>query len=303
MTDRDVSGAILHADRAIEDYVGRCRQRVPAFVARHFSLEETWQVQRRSLWRDLAVGAVNSAWSIPYLAVKKACSGLDAVGVSAAADVLALIPPGFKTGYQQAIEALIANEVLEWDLSTDTLGLPQGLRAELERHPDVRAALRPGPAGPAKRSAGSLRSVLDGFAAGRALVTDVAASLLTIAYGWYVFGATSLGLRDVAGRLAQRNAHDRAAAQFILGKRAGSLFYNVFRPAASTSETMTILVVLGVAITAGAMALTLASDPVRKALGLHERRLAVLIDGLEREIMVFSQKQLRKAVSTDPDPS
>jgi hypothetical protein len=299
MTDRDVSAAILHADRSIEAYVARCRQRVPEFVTRHFSLEQTWQVQRRSLWVDLLVGAVNSAWSIPYLTIKKICAGLDAVGVSAAAQALLFIPPGIKTGYQRAIENLIAREVLEWDLASDTIGLPQGLSADLERHGALRAALRGGLVGREPGTVRSIRAVLDGFASGRALVSDVSASLLTIAYGWYAFGTMSLGLRDVAGRLAQRNAHDRSASQFIFGKRVGSVFYDVFKPAASPSETLTILVVLGAAITAGAMACTLGSDPIRKAFGLHERRLGVLIDGLERELVVFSQKRLRKSVEQE----
>ena len=41
---------------------------------------------------------------------------------------------------------------------------------------------------------------------------------------------------------------------------------------------MIILIVLGTAITVGSMACTLASDPLRELVGLHQRRLSALLD-------------------------
>src|SRR5262249_40133397 len=50
------------ADRGIESYVERCRMRIPSFVSANFSLAQTWELQRPTLWLDLACAPVNSAW-------------------------------------------------------------------------------------------------------------------------------------------------------------------------------------------------------------------------------------------------
>ncbi len=40
------------------------------------------------------------------------------------------------------------------------------------------------------------------------------------------------------------------------------------------------------------LACTIVSDPLSKMLGLHQRRLSVLLDNIERELMIFSQKRI-----------
>lgn len=79
----------------------------------------------------------------------------------------------------------------------------------------------------------------------------------------------------------------------MLGRRAGSVFYTVFRPEASALETAAILSALVAVVAVGAMACTLASDPIRRALGLHQRRLAALVDRVERELILLSQKRIK----------
>ena len=44
----------------------------------------------------------------------------------------------------------------------------------------------------------------------------------------------------------------------------------------------------------------IASDPVRKLVGLHQRRLSALLDSLERELTVFSHRGLKRVLATSP---
>ena len=74
----------------------------------------------------------------------------------------------------------------------------------------------------------------------------------------------------------------------------GSAFYNVFPPAVHESTIWTILIVLGAGLTIAGMAGTILSDPIRKHLGFHRHRLDVLLDEMERELIVLSHKRIRQ---------
>src|SRR5262245_58016217 len=94
-------------DRCIASYVTRCRKRIPGFVETHFSLQETWKLQRPTLWMDLALAPVNSAWALPYVALQKIAEGMDKLGWPTGARWVKGLPSGFKTGYQVEVERLL----------------------------------------------------------------------------------------------------------------------------------------------------------------------------------------------------
>ena len=102
-----------------------------------------------------------------------------------------------------------------------------------------------------------------------------------------------MSLTGIAHGIAKKGAHDRAASRFFLGKKVGSVFYNVFPPEVHQSTVWMILVFLVIGLTIGAAACTILSDPVRKALGFHRHRLDALVDDVERELIVLSHKGLR----------
>jgi hypothetical protein len=257
-----VGEAVSDADRGIEAYIERCRARIPSFVDANFSLEQTWKLQRPTLWFDLACAPVNAAWALPHLAIHKAAEMAEKVGYPRPARWAKHLPPGIKTGYQRKIEQRIGKDLLEWDRD----------------EPRAR----------------TLTDLLHQFSAGRAIVSDLFGTLLTLATSWLILGTTSLSLNNIAHGFARKSAHDRAASRFFLGKKAGSAFYNVFPPAVHESTVWTILVVLGIALAIGGMAATIVSDPIRKRLGFHQHRLNVLVDDMERELIVLSHKRMRQ---------
>jgi hypothetical protein len=279
--------AVSHVDRSIESYIERCRQRIPSFVDAHFSLEQTWQLQRPTLWIDLACAPINSAWALPYLAIQKAGETAEKIGHPKFARWAKRLPQGIPTGYQRQIERRICEDLLEWDRQHSPSGLPQGFLKELESVPSLRERIETVEARPAT-------DLLRQFSSGRAVVSDLFGTILTLGMSWAIMGSTSLSLNDLAHGMARRSAHDRAASRFFLGKKAGSAFYNVFPPAVRESTTWTILCFLVVGLTVGAMACTILSDPIRKWLGFHQHRLGVLLDDMERELIVLSHKRLRQ---------
>jgi hypothetical protein len=252
--------ASLTEFRGLETYIERCRKRIPSFVDENFSLRQTWILQRPTLWRDLACAPVNSVWALPHLLVHKAAEATERVGYPQLARWDRSLPAGIKTGYQREIERRICKDLLECD------------REDL-----------PAP----------MVNLLDQFSSGRAIVSDFFGTLLTLATSWAMLGSASLSLTSIAHGVARKSAHDRAASRFFLGRRVGSAFYRVFPPAVHESTVWTIVVGLGAALTIGAMACTILSDPIRKFLGFHRHRLEVLVDDVERELIVLSHKRIK----------
>ena len=282
--------AMALVDRSIEAYIGRCRSRIPSFVAANFSLEQTWALQRPTLWRDLACAPFNAAWALPNLAIHKAAEAAEKVGSSHAGRAKRL-PVGIRTGYQRQIEERICRELLEWDRESLPASLPQGFLSGLDEAMPLRKRIE---ALDHTVPARTLTDLLNQFSSGRAVISDLFGTLLTLATSWLILGSTSLSLNNIAHGFAKKNAHDRAVSHFFLGKKAGSVFYKLFPPAVSERTIWTTFVVLGVCLTAGAMACTILSDPIRKALGFHRHRLEVLVDDVERELIVLSHKRIRQ---------
>jgi hypothetical protein len=261
-TELGLGEAVSDVDRGIGAYIERCRGRIPSFVDANFSFEQTWKLQRPTLWFDLACAPINAAWALPHLAIHKAAEMADKVGYPRFSRWAKRLPPGIKTGYQREIERRICTDLLEWDRD--------------------------------ESRARTLMDLLHQFSAGRAIVSDLLGTLLTLATSWLILGTTSLSLTNIAHGFARKSAHDRAASRFFLGKKAGSAFYNVFPPAVHESTVWTILVVLGIGLAVGGMAATILSDPIRKRLGFHQHRLNVLLDDMERELIVLSHKRIRQ---------
>jgi len=294
-TETEIGHALAHVDRSIEAYIARCRARIPSFVESNFSLKHTWRLQKHTLWLDLLCAPVNSAWALPYLAISKTSEALDRVGYVRPAQWAKHLPSRIKTGYQFEIERLICTNLLEWDRQQSSPALPQGFLKELDAVPALRKLIEtPELEGAHGKGARTLVDLLREFSSGRAIVSDLSGTLLTMAASWSTLGGTSLSLKGIAYSIAKRNAHDRAASRFFLGKKLGSAFYNVFPPTVGETQVRTIVFFLGVGLTIGTMVCTILSDPIRKTLGFHRNRLEILLDGMEKELIVLCHKRIRQ---------
>ena len=294
MNDHQTATAILGLEECIEQYIAECRSRVDGFVQRHFSLQETIALQKQSLVSDLLCHPVNALWAIPFLFLKKLIEIPVKLGWRSGAGLIALLPTGLKTRYQKEIERLIATELLEWPCTMgDRQASTNGLLERIKQHKQVGSLRASGAlSDEALRELSDIPRLIAEHSAGRALVLDTTATVLTLVTGWLFFGDHSLGISGMGDQIAGNRAKDKAASTFMFGASLGSTFYSVFPPKPSFWEVVGATLIVGLFITAMSLLVGLLSDPCLKRVGFQHTQLNVLIDAVEDCL----HRQLRKGL-------
>ncbi len=283
MNDQQTVAMILGLEECIEQYIVDCRSRVDVFVERHFSLEETLALQKQSLVSDLLCYPVNALWAIPSLFVKKLIEVPMKLGWRSGADLMTLVPAGLKTRYQREIERLIATELLDWPCTMgDRQASSNGLLERIKQHKHVGPLLASGAlSDEALRELSDIPRLIAEHSVGRIVVLDTAATVLTLATGWFFFGDHSLGISGIGDQIAGNRAKDKAASTFVFGTSLGSAFYSVFPPKPSFWEVVGATLMVGLFITAMSLLVVMLSDPCLKRAGFQHTRLNMLIDAVE----------------------
>jgi hypothetical protein len=233
----------------------------------------------------------NALLSLPQVGLKLGATGAQALGRTGSAEWL--------RGRNLLLETAVMRE-LRWRIVTELLRLPMQDRSRVSRtdalaeailaHPRVasllaEAAIVCGTHGSDPKFRERLEAMLGEYAGTRTAASDIATALIALGTGFVTFhkatpGAIALGPL-VAGAVAQQGA----IAAFPLGTAAGGLWYGLFPVTASplliAGSTAGLI---GLAAVASAFAGVI-SDPLQRRMGLHERRLAALIDHLERSFM------------------
>ncbi len=283
MNGLQTTTVILALEECIEQYIADCRNRVDGFVERHFSLQETIALQKQSLVSDLLCHPVNALWAIPYFFVKKLIEVPVKLGWRSGTDLITLVPTGLKTRYQREIEQLIAIELLDWPCTRgDRLASPSGLLEYVKRHKQVGPLLAAGAiSDEVLRELSDVPRLIAEHSAGRIVVLDTAATVLTLAAGWLFFGDHSLGISGIGSMIARNRAKEEAASTFMFGSSLGSAFYSVFPPNPSFWQVTGATLIVGLSVTAMSLLVGLLSDPCLKRVGFQHTRLNVLIDAVE----------------------
>ena len=294
MNDQQITPAILGLEECIEQYIAECRSRVDGFVQRHFSLQETIALQKQSLVSDLFCHPVNALWVIPFLFVKKLIEMPVKLGWRAGSDLIPLLPTGLKTRYQKEIERLIATELLDWPGAMgDRRAFSNGLLERIKHHKQVGPLLASGAlSDEALRELSGVPRLIAEHSAGRALVLDTTATVLTLAAGWLFFGDHSLGISGIGDQIARNRAKDNAASSFVFGASFGSAFYSIFPPQPSVWQVVGATLIVGLSITAISLLVGMLSDPCLKRVGFQHTQLNVLIDAVEEGL----HRQVRKHI-------
>ena len=295
MNEQQTAIATLALEECIEQYIADCRSRVDSFVERHFSLQETIALQKQSLVSDLMCHPVNALWAIPSLFVKKLIEVPMKLGWRSGADLMTLVPAGFKTRYQREIEQLIAVELLDWPC---TMGgrraSPNGLLERMQCHKHVGQMLGSGAlSDEVLRELSDIPRLVAEHSAGRIVVLDTAATMLTLAAGWLFFGDHSLGISGIGGVIARNRAKEEAASTFIFGSGLGTAYYSIFPPNPSFWQVMGATLIVGLTITAMSLLVGMVSDPCLKRVGFQHTRLNMLIDAVEDSLHRQVRKRLK----------
>lgn len=286
---------LVAVEECIERFIAERRSRVKDFVAEHFSLQETVEIQKKTFLHDLISNPINAAWAIPYLAVKKIAETTEKLGWDGFNAVLLWIPSGIKTGYQKKIEKLVATEFLDWNQSSKES--KNGLLEMMREHPELARVIDSSAASTFSMTA-EFRSALDRYCTSRALISDLSGSVLSFFVGWSYFGDRSLGIMGMGDRIARRMARDKAADNFFLGKSFGTSFYNAFPPHPTQKQVFLATLFMGFLLTIFSLIATAMSDPCLKKLGLQERKLNALLTDLESTLLIQYKRRIKLLIQT-----
>jgi hypothetical protein len=285
--DAEVRAILEHA---IERYIAARHERVTAFVDRHFGLIGALRLHRHALGLDLLRAPANVLLVVPYLGMQLGGAMLRRLGARHAARRLSSRTPFFDTD--------VARE-LTWRLYSELLELPydggrrrsegDALAAAIMADPRVAAAVDPlaalahGHAHDADRQA-RLRHLLESYASTRAAAADLVNNVLLGSAGMAAFQQLTAGTLTLAPVIAAALAQQAAIASFPLGAGLGGIWYGLF-PATSSAALIAGATAGLVLLTATTAAFAgVISDPLQRALGLHQRRLHRLIDALGRQL-------------------
>jgi hypothetical protein len=297
--DRAEADAIV-ADAA-RIYFDGCRGRIDGFVERNFSIAGSARLHGRAVGWDLLKAPANVALSIPQIGLKLGAAAARRLGRPATAARL-----GRRNLF---LDTAVARE-LRWRLMTDLLRLPatdgdrvsptDALAEAILAQPRVQAILAEAGAAAARSADPAFRARLEAalteYTGTRAAAAEITTGLIALGTGAVAFQKATPGAIALGPAIAGSLAHGSAVAGFPLGATAGGLWYGVFPVQASPFLVAGATAgVLGVAAIATAFA-GMISDPAQRALGLHHRRLAALIDGLEQ---AFTQGDARGFVAYD----
>ena len=265
-------------------FVASRRERVDAFVDRHFSLGGTLALHRHALGWDLVRAPVNLFLTLPTFAAKLASRVAQRAGCQSLAEWLDSRHFIFETDLARQIEWLVAAELLETPcLQRDRASLRDALAETVLADPRVveRLNAQVG-SGPEYRR--RLAAVIESYKGSRVATAELATGVLATGLGALLVKQITPGLVTLGSAIAAAIAQQTAIAAFPLGAGLGALWYGWFPAAAAPSliaATTCGLVVGGTLLAAFSGIVT---DPIRRRLGLHRRRLFRLLGELEQAL-------------------
>ncbi len=285
--DRDL--AVASVDAGTRRYFAARRARVRPFVDAHFSLRGTLSLHRVALGWDIAKAPLNLSLAVPQVAMQLASKAAGRMGAVRAERLL---------GRSILLRTAVAREIA-WLVHTELLELPfaqegresrrdalaeailseprlseamQGALAQIGRHGED----------PAFRQ--RLQHAMTEYATSRAAAAEITTGLLSLGAGAVALNKLTPGAVSLGPALAGIMAQQAAVASFPLGGWLGGLWYGLFPVGPSAGLLMSTTGGLMLASATFAAFAGVVSDPVQRALGLHEARLMRMVDGLERQV-------------------
>jgi hypothetical protein len=278
---QDLAGAIVRD--AARRYIASRRERVDAFVDRHFSLAGSLALHRQALGWDLLRAPINLFLTVPALAAKLVGRTARRAGRERLAAWLAGRHLLFETNLARQIEWLVTTELLEIPcVQRGRASLRDAIAETVLADPRVAERLVPPLVGSEPEHRRRLAVAIESYKSSRVATAEVATSVLATGLGALVIKQITPGLMTLGSAIATAIAQQTAIAAFPLGAGLGALWYGCFPAAAGPglrAETIGSLLIGGTLLAAFSGIVT---DPVKRCLGLHRRRLFRLLDELEQ---------------------
>jgi hypothetical protein len=276
---QDLAGAIVRD--AARRYVASRRGRVDAFVDRHFTLAGSLALHRHALGWDLLRAPLNLFLTVPALAAKLASRGARRAGHERLSTWLAGRRFTFETDLAHEVEWLVAAELLEIPcVQRGRASLRDALAETVLADPRVAERLVV-PLEFRRR----LAMAIDSYKGSRLATAELATGVVATGLGALVVKQITPGLVTLGSAIAAAIAQQTAIAAFPLGAGLGALWYGWFPVAAGPGllAGTTCGVVIGGAVLAAFSGVV--TDPIKRRLGLHRRRLLRLLGELEQALL------------------
>jgi hypothetical protein len=273
---------------AARRYVASRRDRVDAFIDRHFTLSGSLALHRCSLGWDLVRGPLNLFLTVPALAAKLASRAARRAGRQQLAAWLVGHPLLLETDLAREIEWLMATELLEIPCcQRDRASFRDALAETVLADPRVAEPLGvplTEPAGREPEFHRRLVAAIESYIGSRVATTEITTGVLATGLGALAVKQATPGLVTLGSALAAVIAQQNAIAAFPLGAGLGGLWYGWFPATAGPGllAATTGGVVFGGAVLAAFSGVL--TDPLKRRLGLHRRRLLRLLGELERAL-------------------
>ena len=273
---------------AARRYVASRRDRVDAFIDCHFTLTGSLALHRTALGWDLVRAPLNLFLTVPALAAKLASRAARRAGRYRLATWLAGRRVLFETDLARELEWLVATELLEIPCRQRDRGSSRDALAEaVLADPRVAGLLAAPPEAPSvgeREFRGRLVAAIESYTGSRTATAEIATGVVATGFGALAVKQATPGLVTLGSALAATIAQQNAIAAFPLGAGLGGLWYGRFPVAAGPGllAATTGGVVIGGAVLAAFSGIV--TDPLKRRLGLHRRRLLRLLGELERAL-------------------
>ena len=273
---------------AARRYVASRLDRVDAFIDCHFTLAGSLALHRHALGWDLVRAPLNLFLTVPALAAKLASRAARRAGRHRLATWLA--------GRRVLCETALAREI-EWRVATELLEIPclqrdrassrDALAEAVLADSRVAGLLVTPPTAPSpgeREFRGRLVAAIESYTGSRAATAEIPTGVVASGIGALAVKQATPGLVTLGSALAAAIAQQNAVAAFPLGAGLGGLWYGWFpvTPTAGLLAATTGGVVIGGAVLAAFSGIV--TDPLKRRLGLHRRRLLRLLGQLERAL-------------------
>jgi hypothetical protein len=281
--EQDLAGMIV-CDAA-RRYAAARRARVDAFVDRHFRFSGSLALHRHALGWDLVRSPLNLFLIVPALAAKLASRAARRAGNERLAAWLTGHRFLFETDLARQIEWLVATELLEIPcVQRDRASLRDAIAETVLADPRVAERLVPAPAGAEPEYRRRIDAAIESYKGSRVATAEIATGVLATGLGALLVKQITPGLVTLGSAIAAAIAQQTAIAAFPLGAGLGALWYGWFPAAAGPGLLAGTIcgVVIGGAVLAAFSGIV--TDPLRRRLGLHRRRLFRLLEELERAL-------------------
>lgn len=277
------------ADAIVSDaakrYIANRRERVDAFVDRHFTLVGSLALHRRAIGWDLLRAPANLFLAGPALAVKLASWVAHRTGCKRLSAWLAPRHLLLETDVAREIEWLIATELLEipfhrHDRASYRDAIAETILAD-DRASQRLATPLAAPDGSDPEFPAQIAAAVENYLGSRTAMAEITTGFVAAGVGAFLVKQATPGLMTLSSALAGMIAQQAAIAAFPLGAGLGALWYGLFPASAGAGllAATTGGVFLGGAVLAAFSGLI--TDPLQRRLGLHRRRLMRLLQTLE----------------------